>query len=352
MSLEQDAAMNANSPAHNPNVIFEQAVRWLEGFREGTAARSAFFAWLAESPRHVEELGFALALSEEIAQLTPQQRAEIEAMMTKGNADSELGGNVVPLWENAALSSNDTAKTAPSRRAAWAVALAAGLGCLAVGLWWLLARTESQTYVSQIGELRTVQLADGSTVHLNARSRLEVRFTTEVRDLQLLEGEALFNVAHDAARPFRVRADAAVIQALGTQFNIRKRPSGTVVSVLEGRVQVTEESARASQPLSAGEEVRIERSGRIEKRKLAEAATVTAWHQRRLVFKDEPLADIAAEFNRYNLKPQIRIEGTRARARHFAGTFDADAPQALMEALQDPALIIEQTGDEIVVRDR
>ena len=62
----------------------------------------------------------------------------------------------------------------------------------------------------------------------------------------MLRGEALFRVHHDAGRPFRVYTDDAIVQAVGTQFDVYRRDDGTVVSVLEGRVDVTPAAAVAS----------------------------------------------------------------------------------------------------------
>lgn len=63
-------------------------------------------------------------------------------------------------------------------------------------------------------------LNDGSIVYLNTRSRVEEQFSRQARNVRLLEGEAMFSVEHDRARPFRMISDDTVIQAIGTQFNV------------------------------------------------------------------------------------------------------------------------------------
>jgi transmembrane sensor len=355
-----------NMKLANNTRIFEQAVHWIEVFRDGDqhggqGDRTAFFAWLAESPRNVEELNFALTLCEEIAGLTPQQRARIEEL-ARGETTAPLpAANVVPLKTGPGLHQTTTHATAsrpPVRTGQRRLyAAAAGLALAAVAAWVALDTFGADVHRTRVGEQRTVQLPDGSTVHLNAGSRLQVRYTREQRALELLEGEALFKVAPDPARPFRVRADQLLAQAIGTQFNVHRRVSGTVVSVLEGAVRVEERpddgKPAAVELLQAGEQARLDHGGRLDKQPLANAAAVTAWRQQRLIFQNESLADIAAEFNRHNASPRITVADDIAAARHFAGTFDTDAPEALIEALAaDSSLRIERKRGQIIIRAR
>jgi transmembrane sensor len=82
-------------------------------------------------------------------------------------------------------------------------------------------------------------------------------------------------------------------------------------------------------------------------------AQITAWRQRRLVFEWETLAAIAAEFNRYNRTPRIRVEGDAVGARRYTAVFDADHPQTLLKFLsRDPDLTFATEGDDFVIRGR
>jgi transmembrane sensor len=79
----------------------------------------------------------------------------------------------------------------------------------------------------------------------------------------------------------------------------------------------------------------------------------SAWQQRRLVFRKHTLAEIAAEFNRYNRSPQIRVEGDALRERRFSGVFDADDPETLLQYLKaDSRFTFDRTGDELIIRMR
>src|SRR5262249_32988482 len=139
------------------------------------------------------------------------------------------------------------------------------------------------------------------------------------------------------------------VRAVGTQFNVRHRPQGVEVAVIEGMVQVAAPDPASSKRLAAGEQVRV--SGRlIEPQKGASVSDVLAWRQRRLVFHHAPLADGAAEFNRYN-RTKIRIEGEAAQGIRLSGIFDADRPQALMlYAARNDQLAVEPQGGDWVIR--
>ncbi len=212
----------------------------------------------------------------------------------------------------------------------------------------------AQTYATAIGGQEAVKMKDGSIIHLNTHSRVEVRFTDALREVRLIEGEALFTVAHDASRPFIVVTDNAQVRAVGTQFNVYRRGSdATRVSVLEGVVQVTTSTAptpESSSParLAAGDEAQIE-GQHVTKAQTPDVQRAVAWRARRLVFAGDRLDYIASEFNRYN-QIQIRVEGA-VRERRMGGTFDADDPMPMVRYLsRDPDIEVIRNGAEIVIR--
>jgi ferric-dicitrate binding protein FerR (iron transport regulator) len=148
-------------------------------------------------------------------------------------------------------------------------------------LFWSGVRSAA-FYATGIGEQRTIALSDGSFVELNARSRLYVRLTDRrQRDVTLLEGQALFRVAKDAQRPFVVRAGDAQVRAVGTEFDVYKKQSETVVTVVEGRVETYDESSRAGGGaimLSAGEQLTV-LPHTVTKPTRADPSVATAWLQ-------------------------------------------------------------------------
>lgn len=357
--------------------VTEQAAQWLSALLDGNERRAEFFAWLEESPRHVEEFLSILADAQDLALLTQAQRQRIEEMSSELGGAGTVGANVVSLphktvlREEQAIALDSPAtqvRTASAHSAMrrFGVGLAAAL-LLALGaMWWFTGAGAWQSYSTKLGEQRLVTLADGSVVHLNTDSTVAVRLGDGTRRVQLIRGEALFDVAHDPNRPFLVQSANAVIQAIGTSFDVYRRESGTRVAVIEGVVQVSEDSkaspvprprsppsAPQTQLLAAGESAEVSSGGRISERQAVNAVKAVAWRQRRLVFEDDTLADIATEFNRYNAKVKIRVLGAAAVNEHFSGTFDADAPEAIMLALiGDPRLRVERVGDEIVIQER
>lgn len=369
------------TPGHEDDAkLTEQAAQWIELLQERDDQRAAFFRWLETSPRHVEEFLSTFAFMQEIAGLTEEQRERIAALTQDlDDRADQARTNVITLSTQSGdrIGADDTlgprkdVKIGPRLRWTRAFALAASIVLLAGAGWLGMRLTATKSYATEVGEQRALQLPDGSTIHLNTRSRVAVHFTPRARSIELLEGEALFTVKHDPARPFLVHTGATVVRAIGTQFDVYRGPTGTRVSVLDGVVQissdkqaallVTEGDKTASAPpigaegtrLKAGESADIVSGGTITRRAAADVSRATAWQLRRLMFREETLGTIAAEFNRYNVRPQIRVMGEVSFEEHFSGTFDVNAPQTLAAMLMaDLSLIVEQTPEEIVIRRR
>jgi transmembrane sensor len=187
------------------------------------------------------------------------------------------------------------------------------------------------------GEQRTLELPDGSVLRLNTLSRAKVMYDEHVRRVELIEGEALFQVAKDSQRPFEVHTPDAVVRALGTTFNVYRRADGTRIAVVEGKVSLTSHDTRsaAARPglaLGPNQVARVETDGAVGVPRDVDAGQVTAWTQRRLIFDEEPLASVVAEFNRYSQR-QLRIEDAALAQLHINGVFDADDPDALIAYL-------------------
>jgi len=184
-----------------------------------------------------------------------------------------------------------------------------------------------------------------------------VHYFGDTRTVRLIAGEALFSVAHDTRRPFWVLTDGANIQAVGTEFNVYRQMEVTTVAVIEGRVLVRATPPAADIPgavnpnhpappltLSPGEEARIEHGGTMTKL-ATNVSRVTAWKQRKLDFRAATIAEVAAEFNRYN-RAQIHIEDGALGRRKMNGVFNADEPQTFLDFLaRDKEVRLERHGD-------
>jgi transmembrane sensor len=336
---------------HDDDRITLEAAQWLMELQTDDAAcRAAFAQWLRRSPEHIEEFLCVSGLSMKLDGIDPDRRIDIDELLAQPPV------NVVEL---PAKTGNRPLRAHARRagRSKWTVGLAAACALVAVlvlARWSILA---GDTYETQLGEQRTVRLEDGSLISMNTQSRIEVSYSEQVREVRLLGGEALFSVEHDARRPFRVLSGSTTVQAIGTQFNVYRSETGTRVSVVEGVVKVTTDAAGAapiadanSRRLSAGEQVEIYRD-RLEATRSSDVASTIAWRERRLVFHDKPLVEIAAEFNRYN---SIKFEiGSDVDIEPLTGVFAADRPESFARFLaRDPTLRVEQHGQRLIVRTR
>lgn len=338
-------------------LLAEQAAQWLADLNDqGEVLEPAFIEWLRQSPRHVEEFLFASSIWNEVAQLRSPQ-FDVDALVARALAETEQS-NVVAL-PNAPLESAEPASLhRQQRQRRWLAGLAASvLVMLAVALS-VSPGWRDPAYSTTLGEQRSIALADGSVIHLNTRSRVEVHYSERERTVNLVEGEALFSVQANAARPFVVNVEDMQVRALGTEFNVYRRARGTEVAVRSGKVQITKaahlEARTHDEPptlLTAGQTAHIEADGRTSKID-ADMEAALAWRDRRLVFVGEPLETVAAEFNRYNRR-QIQIEGTHAQRKLLSGTFRADDPESLLlflKGLDD--LAVDSNEKRVVIRTR
>jgi transmembrane sensor len=362
-----ESTMTWRRPDTQP--LAEEAAHWLIELEEpGPKTLNDFSAWLRASPRHVEEFLLVSTVWKEFEGFDAERRLQIQQLIEEATQTvTRLAPDVVPPAAHAAPSQL-------SRRRTLSVAASLAASVLAAVALWFFAATAPDVYATSRGEQRAVKLNDGSIVYLNTQSRVEVQFSRQVRNVRLLEGEAMFAVEHDPARPFRVISDDTVIQAIGTQFNVYRSNAGTTVSVVEGIVElspteyetqppdsrqpVIPATVAASRPpiaemnrLRAGQQARVARDGEIVKRELPDLQQIVAWRERTLVFRGDSLEDVAREFNRYN-ELQVRLEGDRVRGKRLTGVFDADDPRSLILFLRrDPSLQITDDGaHEVIIR--
>jgi transmembrane sensor len=225
--------------------------------------------------------------------------------------------------------------------------------------WYQLYRAPE--YSTDVGEQRSLRLSDGSTVELNSRSKLRVRFTRTERNVELIEGQALFHVAKNPARPFIVHSAQTSVRAVGTRFDVYKKPGGTVVTVIEGRVAVTDSKGSAATPvasstagadqgdvmLSAGEQLAVTPRATTKPMR-ANVAAATAWIQHQLILDNAPLAQVAEEFNRYSARKLVATDHGDPQLR-LSGVFTTD-PEFLLRYLRErPDIMVNETSTEVSI---
>jgi transmembrane sensor len=238
---------------------------------------------------------------------------------------------------------------APKRLRVLAV-LAASIAVIAFGgAAWLF---RDPTYDTLPGQQETVRLNDGTHVSLNTNTRLTVHYTRKERHVRLERGEALFEVAKNPNRPFVVLAGGEEVRALGTTFVVRREAARLSVTLVEGRVEVRQQTRSAPGPtklaiLAPGERLTVKPNEAVAvDRPQIEAAT--AWRRGELIFEDASLSDAVDELNRYGGQPVVladpRIAGLRVSGVFRTGAADEFAQTIAelhhLEVRQDDGKIV------------
>jgi transmembrane sensor len=214
-------------------------------------------------------------------------------------------------------------------------------------------------YTTPVGAIESVPITDGSKVTLNTDSQIRVTLTETERRIELKHGEAFFEVAHDARRPFIVRVGNKRVIAVGTKFSVRRDGNDDIqVVVTEGKVRI--ENARettnsgddgtASTFLTPGAIARASDAGVLVQRKtLPEAEEQLSWRAGILQFRNQTLADATAEFNRYNSRKLV-IDNPSIAALTIEGNFRATNLDAFARLLETgyPIRVVEE-GDRIIL---
>jgi transmembrane sensor len=333
-----------------PATAARAAAEWLVILSDSECTqdeRQEFVAWLRRSNLHVEEFLRISQLTRELAGSKSWPPDSIAELIDKARA-ADL--NRVTQLVTATERQNPPPRAATRKKLTIRSLVASIVVGLSIsGVVLEMFDWGSKTYNTNVGEMRSITLEDGSVVELNTRSRLRAHFTAAERDVQLLAGEAIFKVAKNPHRPFRVWSGQTEIVAVGTEFNVDAHNSRTVVTVLEGRVRVTNSmvpttgrSAGSAEPatqsieLASGEQVVVAPHHPPRRVAVADTTRTTAWTERRLIFEETTLADVAAEFARYNQKV-IHILGEPLASKHITGIFNATDQATFVEFLRTHA---------------
>src|SRR5690606_19293939 len=343
----------------------EEASQWIARLDRGLlpAERADLRQWCAMTPanaralRQMSELWAELNVMKALADVFPEGVSQTAAAAALGMSAPVTARNVAAEVDCAQVQAAPFATTAdaaqpsaaitPRRwaRPAIAAGLVIGLGATGFAVWVqqhgggpvsaLLAAMPDQSYSSSIGEQRDYALADGSSLAVNSGSLVEVlRLDDAVRELRLQRGEALFSVAHDPARPFRVAVGGHIVEAVGTAFDVRLHQGGVIeVVVTEGRVRLLSGSQETGQ-LEHGQAMHIDTDGTTHITHLDEQqlAARMAWRRGMIEFRGQPLAEALEEFARYTPVRVVVTDPAAART-PIGGSVPAGDVEWLLDAL-------------------
>lgn len=298
--------------------VQSEAMRWFARLLAPDCApveRAAFEHWRGAHPDHAVAYGRVEQLMGRVPELHD------DPAIRQASREALHGGAVRPAWHRTVR-----------------VALAASVAPIAIGLavfHFSQAPREELRYATTVGEQRSVQLADGTTIRLDTDTQLDVTYTAGKRQVDLLHGRAQYNVTHDTARPFVVTTLGGTVTAVGTEFQTGIQNHAVIVTLLEGKVAVADNAGSSPHRtlLEPGEQLAYNASGTLWIKSAADVEAANGWTLGKLVFKDAPLPDLVREVNRYS-SAKLRITDSSLNTLRISGTFKADDQESLLLALR------------------
>lgn len=292
---------------------------------------------------------------------TMQDEAELEAWLSESPANRLAYWRVKSAWERAqrlhilrspeGISAERGGGGRFRRIVTRTVAALSVFVIIGAGALLLSSPPGGQTYSTGVGGHEIVSLADGTKIELNTDTILQARLTVHERTITLDRGEAYFQVQYDARRPFAVLAGNRRITDLGTKFIVRHEAGHFEVALVEGRARLdAPDGIKHSVVLSAGDAILEHGRSLVFVRKSASAlSSELGWRRGVLVFTRATLADVTAEFNRYNTD-KITIADPKTARVTIGGTFQADNVDAFAHLVRTLlGLRVEQHGNQTVI---
>ncbi|MEO9340823.1 FecR family protein [Mesorhizobium sp. SB112] len=307
-----DSEKREDDYVHDDPVV-DEALDWFTRLRNRESdsdTRREFVSWLNRSPRHEEEF------------------RNLEAIW--GSSSFLKAVKSLPV---------DPGIRRP-RFSRWAMhgSAAAAAMLLAAGVWQYpsLIISWQADYVTVTGDQSTIQLPDGSTMMLNTASAVAVDFENGRRRVQLLRGEAFFDVQHDLHRPFVVKASFGEVEVRGTAFSVRTDAKEDDVFLERGKVQVYCLCDRSNQvELHPGEGVSVTASA-VSPVRAQEGSETLAWREGRIAFETARLGDVLDELRRY-YSGRIVVMDDRVNRMVVTGNYRLDNVEGAIRTLADAA---------------
>ena len=315
-------------------VVREEAAVWFVRLQDADCPAEdwrAFQAWLEAHPAHADAYDEVEAAWVEIE---PIEAAPIAA----------------PAVADLAEARQARARRRPTMGWIWGGAIAASLAAAVLFAPELIAQLAPKpvAYATATGQTRAVTLADGSRLMLNSGTELAVTLTRQGRAVALTRGEASFDVAHDAKRPFTVDLGDRQVRVLGTEFDILRHQGRLTVTVRRGLVAVDPLGSGTGQAyrLAVGQQLTHAEGAPDSAVSNPDPDYAFAWKTGRLVYQDRPLGEVASDLGRYFSRP-IHVDAAVASMR-FTGVLFLDDQEAVVRRLEQFLPIRAQlSADEV-----
>jgi transmembrane sensor len=307
-----------------------------------------------ESREDIEQAAAAWIAKRDTGPWTDADAAALDAWLASSVGHRVAYYRLNAAWLEAGRLQALGAPAAPASRAvtkhtafARPVAIAASIVIVVIAAFFVIRAqwSHADRYSTVVGGLAAVPMPDGSRVTLNTNSELRVALDTRARVIELEHGEAFFEVAPDPARPFIVKVGGKRVIAVGTQFAVRREGEDVRVTVSEGTVRFE------TLLLPAGTIARAEHDAvLVQKTSAREIEQSLTWRTGVLTFRDTPLADAVAEFNRYNTR-KIVIDDPEIASVQVGGIFRSTNLDPFVHLLEEAFPIrASAEGDRIVLR--
>lgn len=339
--------------------VQEQADRWFARLLApdcSAGERERFTQW-----KRIPEHATAYAQREQLwerfaapqAAGDPRLLALRQRVLQRTSAESGAGNSD---WQQTLATLPPRTRLMPTtrRRKAWPLAIAASACLLAVLLGLrFIAGAPTETVYASTGALREIGLEDGTRVQLDLDTELAVRFDEGARSVVLNHGRAVFDVAHDAQRPFTVELGESLVTVLGTRFQTMRSAENVSVTLDRGslRLDGSDAAAARSERLAPGDQVAYSLNDpSLWRKRSVDSAAEIAWSRGRLVFRSTPLAEAVREVNRY-ASPKLRLDDPVLSDLQVSGNFIAgDSELVASTWAATLSLSAEKQGGEIVLR--
>lgn len=229
------------------------------------------------------------------------------------------------------------------------------LAIFATGRWLDQDLPPGTSYVTAVGEQKTIVLEDGSTVVLDTATAITARFLKDERRIDLEQGQADFQVKSDKQKPFVVYAAGGSVTAVGTRFQVRAKGTGVSVVLLEGVVRVdspkSENGTRVTALLEPGQRLQFDRADSRWNKERVDLEASRGWADGNLFARNWRLGDLLNEMNRYS-STQLRLSDPNLADLPISGTFKVGDHASLVLALEHGWALHAEKGkaNEIVLR--